>query len=203
MSVYVPPLLGLGVAFSITFIELITSEYPRTPFFCVRSIALYSYSTIYGTIGFGIALGLGSLTEANILTLEGPGFLENPWVQAFIVGLIIKSLLHIRVFSVGTGADSFPIGIETIVQIFEPWLLRTIQLDHFNTLRSYIDPRANIHNDLYVVKQQITRNLPSAFSDREKIAFQADIAKATTVVDAMELYIGFAGKRSFNRIFPT
>jgi len=197
---YVPPLLGLGVAFFITFIELITSEYPRTPFFCIRSAALYWYSMIYGMIGFGIALGLSALAEADILTLEGPG-VDNPWVQSLVVGLIVKSLLHLRLFSVGTGAETFPIGIETIVQIFEPWLLRTIQLDHFNTLRSFVDPRANQYNDLVVVKEEIKNNLPRAFSDREKIAFQADVDSANTVVDVMELYIGFAGRRSFNRVF--
>jgi len=152
-------------------------------------------------IGYGVALGLGSLTEAEILTLEGPG-VDNPWVQSVVVGVIIKSLLHLRVFSVGTGTDSFPVGIETIVQIFEPWLLRTIALDHFDTLRRYIDPRANHHNNLDVVKQRIKQNLPTAFADHERIAFEADVDKANTVVDAMELYINFAGKRSFNRIFP-
>jgi len=196
-----PPLLALGVAFFIALVELLTSQYPRTTSFCIPSWALFWYGAIYGAIGLGIALGLGSLREAEILTLDGLG-VDNPWVLSFVVGLVVKSLLHLRIISIGTSAGTFPIGIETIVQVFEPWLLRTIELDHFNNLRSYVEPRALRHNNLVHVNQLIKNGVPKSFSEYEKVAFQADVDKATTIVEVMELYIGFVGKRSFNRIFP-
>lgn len=193
--------MASGVAFFVALFELVTSKYARTFFFCRKSVALYSYSLVYGAIGFGVALGINSLIENETITLEGPG-VENLWVQAAVVGLAIKALLHIRVFTVGTGPQTFPIGAETIVQVFEPWLLRTIELDHFNQGREFIEPRAEKHSDLSEVKKQIKENVPRSFSQQERTAFEADVDKMVRVVDAMELCIEVLGRRTFNRVFP-
>lgn len=166
-----------------------------------QSWALYTYALIYGLIGFGVMLGLQILLVAGVVKLEGLG-LSNPWVQSIAIGISIKAFLHIRLYSVGVGAQSFPIGIETIVQIFEPWLLRTIELDHYSAGREFVGPRVNKFSDLNVVKASITANIPGTFSNEERAGFLAGVGKATTVTEAMELYLGFLGKRNFDRVFP-
>jgi hypothetical protein len=52
------------------------------------------------------------------------------------------------------------------------------------------------------VKKRIRDNLPRSFPEAEKAAFLADVEKTTAVIEAMELYVGFLGRKSFDRVFP-
>jgi hypothetical protein len=158
-----PALLSFALATSLAALELITSKYPRTFSLLRHSWAFYAYAIIYGVIAFCVMLGLGALVKSGTVKLEGLG-LSSPWVQAVVIGVAFKAFLHIRLFSVSLGAESFPVGVETLVQLFEPWLQRTIELDHFNSLRNYIAPRAQKYSDLDLVKQQIAQNLPPSMS---------------------------------------
>jgi hypothetical protein len=132
-----PPLLSFIIGALVAHIELITSKYPRTFFLLKKSFALYAYTLIYGILSFFVMLTLESLTRAQIISLEGIG-ISNQWIQALIVGVSTKALLHIRFFKVSFGSQSFPVGVETFVFLFEPWLLRTIDLDEFNAVRDFI-----------------------------------------------------------------
>ena len=103
------------------------------------------------------------------------------------------------------GSQPFPVGVETLVQLFEPWLLRDIDLDHFNALRQFLASRALKYSGLAAVKASITANIPPTFPAQERAAFLADLnntTTTTTVVEAMELYLGFVGKKNFDRVFP-
>jgi hypothetical protein len=141
------------------------------------------------------------LIEARAITLEGFG-VDNPWVQALVLGLSVKALLHIRLFSVTVGAQPLPIGVETIVQIFEPWLLKSVDIDEFNGVRTFLDEKARIYTDLNQVRMLINNNIPQSLPGLEKTAFIADVDKASSVIVAMELYLRLLGKGSFNRVFP-
>lgn len=203
MIIFGPALLALFTASFITLLELITSEYPRTYTLILRnSKKIYAYSIIYGLIAFGTTLGIASLVDGDFVRLGGPG-LANIWIRALAIGFTVKAFLHVRLFTVGiSGREQFPIGIETIVQLFEPWLLRDIQIDHFNCIRSYIQPRLATYNNLATVKQTIESNIPTMLPDAERKAFQQDVSQAASVAEAMELYIGFLGLRSLERAFP-
>jgi hypothetical protein len=196
-----PPVLAFVIASFIAVLELITSKYPRTFFLLKNCSVLYIYGLIYGVIGFAVMLGLNYLVSHKAVTLEGFG-LSNPWWQAVAVGLSVKAFLHLRIFSVGVGPQSFPIGTETIMQLFEPWLLRTTELYHFNAGRHFIASRALKYPVLDDVKTKTKANIPGSFSSTEKAAFVADVDKAPSVDDAMELFINFLGKSTFDRVFP-
>jgi hypothetical protein len=196
-----PAGLAFLIAASIALIELITAVYPRTFFLLKKCGTFYAYFLIYGAIGCGIMLGLQSLIDAHLITLEGIG-LDSPWVQAIVVGVTIKSLLHIRLFNVTAGSQSFPVGIETLMHLFEPWLLASIQLHHFNAGREFIEPRAKKHSTLGAVRNRIKRNVPQSLQNPDRAAFLDDIQKVETVIEAMELYLQHFGKRSFDRVFP-
>jgi hypothetical protein len=198
-----PALLSFALATSLAALELITSKYPRTFSLLRRSWAFYTYAVIYGVIAFCVMLGLGALVKSGTIKLEGLG-LSSSWVQAIVVGVTFKAFLHIRLFSVSIGAESFPVGVETLVQLFEPWLLRTIELDHFNALRNYIAPRALKYPDLDLVKKQIAQNLPPSMSSEgaEGKAFLADVQQASSVTQVMRLYMTSVGRRLFDSVFP-
>ncbi len=193
--------LAFGIAAVVTLVELLTSNYPRTAVFLQKSWSLYSIAAIYGLIAFGALVGLDELTSSDTLKLEGLG-LSSVWVQAIVVGLSTKALLHVRLFNVTVGAQAFPIGIESLVQLFEPWLLRTITVDEWNSVMHYLAPRAKKYPDLPSVKQAMKDNLPSRFPDAERTAFALDLDRATAVEQAMDLYIRFVGRTAFERVFP-
>lgn len=194
-------LLAFAVALLLAAVELITSKYPRPFFLLRRSWALYAYALVYGAIAFGITLGLAALIQAGTIKLEGLG-LSNPWVQSLVVGFATKAFLHIRLFSVGVGSQAFPVGVETLVQLFEPWLLRSIEIDHFNAGREFIASRAAKYLNLQDLKASIRTGIPPNFPAQERAAFLADVERTTTVEEALELYLTFLGRRSFDRVFP-
>jgi hypothetical protein len=121
-----------------------------------------------------------------------------------VVGVTFKSFLHVRLFTIQAGSKGFPIGVETLVQLFEPWLLKTIELDHFIALRNYIAPRARKFPDLATVRARIADNLPPSLSKQsdEGKAFLADVQQATSVNEAMRLYMSFVGRKLFDAVFP-
>ena len=137
MNVFASAILAFVIAAFISVLELITAKYPRTYFLLKKNRKLYLYALTYGAVAFGIMLGLGALVTAGTVKLEGLG-LSSPWVQAIAVGLTTKAFLHINLFNVTVGSQPMPVGLETLVQLFEPALLRTILLDEFNAVRNYI-----------------------------------------------------------------
>ncbi len=194
-------ILAFAIAAAITGLELVTSKYPRTYFLFRRSISFYGYLVVYGVIALGVVLLLDVLVANEVITVEGIG-LENRWVQAIAVGISIKAFLHIRLFNVSVGTQSFPVGIETVVQLFEPWLLRTIELDHYNALKQFLAPRLASHTNIDVVKAKAKSNLPRALSREERAAFESDVDQAATIEEVMELYLSLLGKKNFNTEFP-
>ncbi len=204
MAIFLSAILAFVVASIFTAIELLTTDYPRTYFVFTPSngLALYGYSAIYGAIAFGVVLGLDGLTAAGFVQIEGFG-VGNLWVRAIIVGLSVKAFLHIRLVSVNTGGPQpFPIGLETLVQIFEPWLLRTIYLDEWNGVRAYVTPRAQQYTDLEEARQRIAQNLPERLGEAERAAFLADMDQAQTVQVLMSRYLRLLGRETFNGTFP-
>ena len=201
MANFWPSILSAILAFGISVSELLTGTYARTYFLVLRSTWLYVYAVIYGLLGFFGMFLLDFLTASKLVTLQGVG-LSSAWVQALIVGISIKAFLHIRLFNVNTGTSNVPIGVETVVQIFEPWLLRQIQLDHFNALRALIGPRAAKYTDLHSVKTTILANVPSEFSAIERAALKSDVDNAADVTQAMQALLYYLGKRTFERVFP-
>jgi hypothetical protein len=195
-----PCVLAFVLAAVLATLELITSRYPRTAYLLRRCWALYVYALVYGLIAAGVTLFWGTLSAATTVQAQGIDF-SNPWVRAAAVGIAVKAFLHIRFFTVGSGSDAFPVGIETIVQLFEPWLLDTIDLFHFQALVQYIGPRTAKYNNLQNVRTAIQQNTPKSQSTSGR-AFLSDVQQSSTVAEAMRFYLTFVGTRLFDSTFP-
>ncbi len=198
-----PPLLALLIASGITAIELVTSEYSSTFFTVYRCPSLYLYSLIYGTIAL-IIVALG--TESSHIEVIG---ISNPWLQAVIIGLSIKAVFHIRLFSVtkGRGADPLPIGLETVVQIFEPQLKHKIEQEETHGIHRFLDPRIQKYSDPKDVRVRIMGNLSRHMTREDRVAFKQDLDdllndQDESIFGAMQLYLAFMGKKNLDRIFP-
>jgi hypothetical protein len=161
---------------------------------------LHIYGTFYSAFAGCIAFILNNLLSAEIIKISGLG-LSNSWWQAILVGVFTKAFMKTRLFTVSNGVgDPFPVGIDSIVQIFEPWLLNNIRLDDFNHVRTFIKPHADRLDDLRQVKQCIKRNIPT-LPRVEMEAFLVDLDKTRSTTEAMELYLRRFGTTTFLRVF--
>jgi hypothetical protein len=196
-----PAALAFVIAVVFTLAELVTTKYPRT-FFAVRGIrSFYIYGMIYGLIAGFVVFFYPLLAEGGEVKVEGLG-LGNAWVRAVALGMSAKALIHVRLFTLNVGATSIPIGIETAALLFEPWLTRRIIFGEFEGVRGVVGPRAQKYTNLASVKDLIVAHIPSGLPDEEKVSFKRDLEATTTVDGAFELYLRFAGKDSFDLVFP-
>lgn len=194
------PVLAAVVALAVTALELITTKFPRTPIFVVRSGWFYAYIVAYGVIA-AVAYALLPLVGARVDPASIG--LANPWIQAGVAGLSVKALLHIRIFNVSTGpGKDFPVGLETIVLLFEPWLIRSIELDVFAALMGFVGPRAARCATLADAQARAINNIPNTFSLAERAALTADVTRATTSADVIVAYISYAGLNLTGTVFP-
>lgn len=225
MPLLLKAFLAFLIASSIAWVELVTSKYPRTiELFWKPCKSLWIYAAVYGLISFGFTMAYGPLHKAGILQFQAPteatgaaqapatGAAASPveasLLIAIMIGLSAKALLHIRFFSIPTTGtqQTFPVGTETIVQLFEPWLLRTIAIDEFNAVSRYLTKRAGDYSDLAleVVQAKVKDNLPAPGSlpDAERAALVLDIDKASNVRAALEIYLRAFGVATVNQLFP-
>jgi len=192
--------LAFGVAAGITALELITSKYPQTFEFVLKSRWFYSYIVIYGFLG-AAALALLPFVADQVKT-EG-GIFSNPWVKAGLAGLSIKAFLHIRVLTVTTGpGKSFPIGLETFVEIFEPWMTRRIELNHFAEVDKFIAPRALKTPEVETARQYAINKIPSTFDEKERTALTDDFNRAATSYKVISEFLKVFGSRLTETTFP-
>ena len=197
-----PAAVAFVLAAAVSLSELLTTQYPRTSFLILRkSRALYTYVLAYGALALVVMLLLETLTESKVIQLEGFG-LSSPWIRAIAIGIAVKAFLHIRLFNVSVGSQSVPVGLETLVQFFEPALLRTILLDEFTAVRAYVGARARGYPSLEAVKARAKEEIPPTLPNQERAAFSNDIDRATSVVQVMEHVLRFLGRKNLERVFP-
>jgi hypothetical protein len=196
-----PLLLAFAVAALIATMELITSRYARTLSLLKRCPTLYGYGVIYGLISVAVLLGLDTLVKTGSVSVQGLD-LSNPWVRAILVGLTLKAFLHLSLFTVTVGSNSVPVGIETVVQLFEPLLLRGIDECHYCAVQDLIAPRAARYNNLPNVRNRILNPMPKFLPPPQQNSFTRDVDSAQTVEEAMEVCLTVLGKGMFERRFP-
>ena len=197
---YGSAVLAFAVAALVAWLELVTSKYPRTMGFLAKRRKPYLYATVYGAISFFVMLGLHELTAAKTVTLEGT-WASNPWLQALAIGLSTKALLHIRLFTVTVGSQPFPVGVESVVQLFEPWLLESIDLDEWQDVRAFVVSRAAQYPNRADVEQRILNNLPN-YTPEQREAMRLDLSKSISVSDLMQMYLRRFGPGMFDLAFP-
>ena len=192
--------VAFSVATVVTALELITSKFPQTYKFVLQSRWFYFYVAIYGLLG---AATLALLPFLMDQVKNQGGVFGDPWVRAVLVGLSIKALMHLRIFTVSPGpGQSFPVGLETIVQLFEPWMTRQIENDHYVGVADFIKPRARKLRTLRKARDLAKSSIPSTFDDKVKAALTDDINRATTPAAVVRDYLKYVGVRLTEKTFP-
>jgi hypothetical protein len=205
---YLPALVAFAVAASVTWFELATSKYPRTLPLLRANTYLYVYAVIYGAFAAGVdivyPLLFASPAPATPEITQGMAVLTaNVWLRAALIGLTVKAFLHVRIFELTTGpGKSFPIGIETVTQIFEPWLLREIGLKHWLVLTQFMAPAVAKYTDVTATRARAVAAIPSSFDATEKAALISDLNVAAAVKDLLLVYLNNVGCDVFRDTFP-
>ena len=184
----------------ISLSELITRSYPRTFFLLRRCKSLYLYAAVYGLAALFVTLGFDNLVSSGKIRVEGFG-LGSPWLRAIYVGLTLKAILNISFFNVTVAAQSMPVGPATLIQLYEPMILRNIQFREFTEVRKYVRSAVDAYPDLASVKRTIKENVPATLPGTERGAFENDIDKAPSVTVAMENFLRFLGRSIFDSVF--
>jgi hypothetical protein len=200
MSAFGPAVLAALVAFIVASVELITTKYPRTFGFIRNSWCLYAYAALYAIIAFGVQIGWNALKGSASVSPNG-FVLSNPWVLAIIIGISVKAFMHIRLFTVTSGANSFPVGVESLVQLFEPWLLDTLRLHYLLGINTFIGRHSAHFTDLAGVKKTVVDRSGQILSGDAQAGFSTSVNQAQTVDKAMELYLNLVGKQYFEQTF--
>jgi hypothetical protein len=194
-------ILAFVVGAFFTGLDLITAKYPRTWFLVKKSKSLWGYCALYGAIAAGVYLGLDGLVAAKKIQLSSE-VLESPWLRILVIGISVKSLLHINLFTTTVNSQPFPVGLGTFTLLFEPQLLRSILFDEFNAVRSFIAPIAARHPNIETVRTTIMQNIPPELPTQETGAFRDELGKATDVAETLERGLRFLGRKTFSRVFP-
>ena len=193
-------LIAFVIAFLLTWIELRTSKYPNTGFLLGSSHPLWIYCLVYGVIALSGFLLSNLLITSSKLTIQGLG-LQSPYVRAVVLGVSSKAIMQLNLYTVTSGSSSFPIGFQTIVQLFEPFLIRQISLDEFTAVKAFIAPYAKRYSSMAQVKTLIKENMPAFLSQQERGAFENEIDKDQRVEEAMARFLRFLGKKAFLSVF--
>ena len=106
-----------------------------------------------------------------------------------MIGVSAKAFMHIRLFSVPSGRESgTPFGIETLVHLYEPWLLRTILIDEALADRKYLEKKAGIYHDLDEVKNRVKSAIPKTLPEDERTTLSHDVELAD-LKGAMDVFL--------------
>lgn len=199
----IPPLLAFFIAYFFTILELITSKYRRTYSFIFFKPSLHIYGIIYGIFALVIVLVWDSLVKSGSLKISGLG-LSNFWWKSILIGISTKGFLKIRLWNVNVGANPFPVGIDSLVQLFEPWLLEEIGLSEFQEVRQFLQSKIDRYQNvpLETLKKKMEDNIPKTLKEQDKKVFKLDLSEAKNPIDAMEIYLSAFGRKTLDLVFP-
>jgi hypothetical protein len=204
-SSFIPYLfLTFFIGYSINLLEVCTSKYPNTCGFLIfKSWKLHVYCVIYGLISSVSLMCIWILLPLNPSSTPTliESLIHDPLIQAIVVGTSAKAIFHINIFSARIGSMHVPIGLETLCCLFEPYLLRQVELEEYCSIRTYIEEKSRAFNDVGDVKGLIRKNIPNSSVESDKDVFLVDLKKRKTKEDSMELYFRKFGKKNFDRLF--
>ena len=193
------------IGFAFTLLEICTSEYPTTCYFLLRkSVKIYIYCAIFGILSslFMLMVFL-ILLPSGLDPTQGANnsIIFNPLFEAVIIGVSVKAVMHINVFSANLGSAHVPIGLETVCCLFEPYLLKQLKLDEYSLVMEYVNTKPDVMKDISEIKTYIQNKSPRTLPDGEWRTFLIDLEKRITSEDAMELFFRAFGRRNFDRVF--
>ena len=198
------PALAFALGAFVSGLELLTSKYQNTSQFLLKtSRSLYFYGAFYGILAGVGDLALDSGVLGDVMRAPNGQLVTSPWLHAVAAGLATRAFMQLNLFTLAIDSTtSTPVGLQTLAHIFERPLLRSVVLDEFAGVRSFVEPYASVYQVVDSVKSTIKKNTPPSLQGPERKAFDAAVDAATSALEAMELFLRFVGIKTFRRAFP-
>jgi hypothetical protein len=219
-----PYLLAFIIAAIVAHLELIFTLYPNTHFLIRNRMLKAYYLAFYGIIG--VAFYWLLIFTGVSVTLQNKS-VDNPYIQAVIVGFISKGISDLSLFKMPFGDNAQPIGIKTITEPIQKSILIKIDQEESNSLREYVTAPNVCCNDSTDALRKIGANLPTKATAADRAAYKKDVGDLMKLFDeevdagidperaaeraaeidqakkdvALEKYLKDFGKRSFDRVF--
>jgi hypothetical protein len=177
--------------------ELLSNKYPRTFRLVVQSFAFWGYVAIYGGTACSIAV------VAEVSKAKGVASLPaDPIVRAIVIGVFIKALLRLNLYTLSEGPPAKVLGPELFTNLFLPHLLRSIVFGEDRAVKAYVQVAASKQNDLATLKKDLLARVPAGIDGAEKTAFERQVGSATSPSSALSAYLRFVGTEIFKKEFP-
>ncbi len=134
---------------------------------------LIFYDLYYGVVG-ALTLCLVDYTELTINTIE---IGKSPYITAVIIGLTIKSISRLNLYTVSAGDKEIHIGFKQISSFFDDITLKRINDSVDNKIIEAVKKtEAKLKKKtLRQINELIERSLPSDFPKIKKVTFLKEI----------------------------
>jgi hypothetical protein len=199
-----------GVAFLLAFYISLHDFFGANPAiyfaFAKKSWWLWAYAVIFGAIAMLFLLLIQrEFLDASLEKSDGTA-LEvsySIWMYSLFAGVSTKPLLNISIYNVPLDGRTFPIGVATFLQLFEPHLKKQIDDDHFIHLDKFLKTAVSLNATLSLSDiRQITRTTSaSRLSQHDVSSFELELSNAGSPREAFNLYLTKFGKKIFCHTF--
>jgi hypothetical protein len=147
---------------------------------------LLFYGLYYGIVG-ALALCLVDYTGLTINTLE---IGESPYLTAVIIGLTIKSISRLNLYTVTTGDKEIHIGFKQVSSFFDDITLKRINDSVDNKIIAEVKKTEKKlkKKTLRQINELISRSLPSDFPKIKKVTFLKEIEDEPKKFDKLRYF---------------
>jgi hypothetical protein len=196
-------LLGLYISLHDLF-----STTPLYFAFARNSPALWGYGLIYGVLSVFFFLFLNNeLINISISASGAAKPLSEEFKSlafAIFAGVSIKSLLNISFYNARVDGKTFPVGFATVVKIFEPQLLKSLESDHFINYDSFLKMAVEktSHLSIQDIHNVMRNTVDSMLTTSEVSGFLMGLAATKNPRESLSLYLKVFGRKIFCHTFP-
>ncbi|WP_407266892.1 hypothetical protein [Tenacibaculum maritimum] len=147
---------------------------------------LIFYGLYYGIVG-SLALCLIDYTELTINTLE---IGESPYITAVVIGLTIKSISRLNLYTITTGDKEIHLGFKQISSFFDDITLKRINDTVDNKIIEEVKKTEKKlkKKTLRQMDELISRSLPSDFPQIKKVTFLKEIENEKKKFDKLRYF---------------
>jgi hypothetical protein len=148
---------------------------------------LVLYGLYYGIVG-ALTLWLIDYTQLTINTTE---IGESPYITAVIIGLTIKSISRLNLYTVTTGEKEIHIGFKQISSFFDDITLKRINDSVDDRIIKEVKKTEKLlkNKTLRQINELIERSLPSDFPSIKKITFLKEIDDENKKFDKLRYFV--------------
>ncbi len=173
------------------------TNFPRTGAFLCRSPDFAFYLAIHAFCASVLTASMVAFVSIGIVRASA----LTPFVGVALVaaGIGARQIAERASFTVVVGSKKIRCGFKPILDLADS-RIREIRWDEFNAVRTFVARYAG-GQTLESARAAVLENIAPGLDEKEVDRFRVDVAASGNAATVMEIYLRFAGRRSFKRVF--